>query len=130
MKAAAFQQGLDALPQRRVGQGGELIEDRRDEGGIGPAHQDREAHQNGPGQQPPGIPGRVHHPENESQQRRADRQAQHGLQEDILGELAGCIAVETVTFLDNEGLIGAQRQFDKLDQQQRAQNDTHAASQG
>ena len=129
VEAATLQQCLDTLAEAEVGQRGEFVEQRRNQGGISPAHQDGERHQDRPGPQPPVRAGGIHDPEYQGQQRCSKGQAQQGLHGQILGELERGVAVEAVALLDHESLVDGDGQFDQLQDQERAEDQPDARHQ-
>ena len=110
-EAAAGQQGLDAGLQGAVGQGLELVEQRRDEGGVDQHHQQVEAQPEGPHVGPPQPAHRLHQPQHEGDQRQPDDGRQHHALHRIGHEQARREAVEAEARLQPEAAVEAERQL-------------------
>src|SRR3569832_1098677 len=94
-EAAAVQQILDALPQRGVLERREAIEERRDEAGVRPYHQLRNALPGDPAPQPPVI-GMRQQPQQERDERPAEYYEDQRVFEEIADIQCGGVVVVVV----------------------------------
>jgi len=95
------------ISQRR-----KLVEQRRNPRRIYRQHQDVEGHPGQPGVKPPPLAHALHQPQHGGDQRQAERGAQHQALDEIDPEQFDGDFVESVTLLDDEGAVQAQRNVD------------------
>ena len=128
-KAAAAQQRLDAARQARILELGEAVEERGDERREDEQHQQVERHPGDPDVQPPQSAHLRHQPQDQYQQRQAERGGEHRLLREIDHEQLRSHAVETELRLDDEDAIQRQRQLQGCDQHHHAREERCAVPQ-
>ncbi len=128
-EAAAREQRLDSILERRVRERREPVEEGRDERRVD--HQDGEVerHPGDPHVQPPMLAHRLHQPQHEQDERHPERKTERGLARQIGDEQRRRHAVEAEPRLDHERAVDRQRQFEHREQQGDGDHQRHAVPQ-
>ena len=112
-EAAACHQGLDPLPDRRIGERLELVEERRDDGGIEHQHHQLQRGPRAPRPKPPEPSGRRHDPQDQRRQRQADDRADERALDRVGEPEAPREPIETEALLDPERRPQTERQLEQ-----------------